>query len=754
MYARMLTLLLTTCDEISPEKSLMLRTLLRKQGFEDIRVNLFEDVRNFSINDLIECSRIFIHNKLEKSIILDGLVLCSFGGVLTTRQVHIFSELANILGVHEDLKISLVNLVRHVLGLIEMEPNSNIDLNPFAVWNVFLPHSDKGRRIKIAATAELPIFLQKRFVVDVEEDVISSMAKNTCLTTDLMSELILTGSQGVKKALASNPLVPEKLQIQLFNSNLDDVKAALAANVSLIGGLQDTLKSDSSWRVRAALAANPSVNNKILEVLITDGDSDVKAAVAKNPEISIKFMEELFNSDNRSVKLGLAENVRIPESLQVNFLNDSDEVIRSRLARNPSISEGVQNKLATDRKSVRMALAKNPQLKIGVQKNLLSSSDVDLMVTLHQNTSVADEIKIKIKNSISKDDLSERRKLYKEKMIESLNLSQETMRARLAWSEYALKQFQDRGWFSSWSQSECDQMERRADSLERKGRELDGELSDLNQILDLLEIVLAVPVQATKPAPVAAPAAAVAEPAEPAAPPLCQQPGDILCAGSGFPELVLLPGGSFQMGSTQGSDEQPVHTVNVASFALGKYPVTQAQWKKVMGSNPSCFSNGGDQCPVEQVSWDDAQAFIQKLNQQTGHIYRLPSEAEWEYACRAGGAALWCFGDDESQLTQYAWYSDNSGNKTHPVGEKKANAFGLHDMHGNVWEWCEDKWHGDYQGAPSDGRAWVDGESSGRVTRGGSWSDYARGSRAARRSLNSSDFRKFFNGFRLARTAP
>jgi formylglycine-generating enzyme required for sulfatase activity len=208
------------------------------------------------------------------------------------------------------------------------------------------------------------------------------------------------------------------------------------------------------------------------------------------------------------------------------------------------------------------------------------------------------------------------------------------------------------------------------------------------------------------------------------------------------------------MGSTQGSDEQPVHNVRVASFALGKYPVTQAQWKKVMGSNPSHFSSGGDQCPVEKVSWDDAQAFIQNLNQQTGHSYRLPSEAEWEFACRAGSTGQWCFGDDENQLKQYAWYSDNSGGKTHPVGEKKANAFGLHDMHGNVWEWCEDKWHGNYQGAPSDGRAWVDGGNSSRVLRGGSWYISARVARASDRNYLSSVSRYHNLGFRLARTAP
>ena len=234
------------------------------------------------------------------------------------------------------------------------------------------------------------------------------------------------------------------------------------------------------------------------------------------------------------------------------------------------------------------------------------------------------------------------------------------------------------------------------------------------------------------------------------------QPGDILCAGAGYPELVLLPGGSFQMGSTESSREQPIHTVHVPRFAIGKYPVTQAEWKKVMGNynNPSRFT-GDDRHPVEHVSWDDAQGFIQKLNRLTGHTHRLPSEAEWEYACRAGSNGRWCFGDDESQLEQHAWYDGNSGRQTHPVGQKKPNAWGLYDMHGNVWEWCEDRWHGNYQGAPSDGRAWVEGGSAdARVLRGGSWLNEARISRSALR-FNDAPYIAFNHyGFRVARTAP
>ena len=131
-------------------------------------------------------------------------------------------------------------------------------------------------------------------------------------------------------------------------------------------------------------------------------------------------------------------------------------------------------------------------------------------------------------------------------------------------------------------------------------------------------------------------------------------------------------------------------------FYLGKYEVTQEQWEAVMGSNPSHFK--GPKNPVEQVSWDDCQQFLVKLNAKSGgqgSKFVLPTEAQWEYACRAGSTGKFCFGDDEKQLGEYAWYEANSGDKTHPVGEKKPNTFGLHDMHGNVWEWCQD-WYGEY----------------------------------------------------------
>ena len=206
-------------------------------------------------------------------------------------------------------------------------------------------------------------------------------------------------------------------------------------------------------------------------------------------------------------------------------------------------------------------------------------------------------------------------------------------------------------------------------------------------------------------------------------------------------EMVGLPAGQFLMGSPDSdpyaeNHEKPPHQVKVNSFAIGKYPITQAQYQAVMGNNPSHFKNN-PQNPVEQVSWDDAQAFCQKLSQITGKTYRLPTEAEWEYACRAGTTTRYYFGDNDNQLGDYAWYDENSNDTTHPVGQKKPNGWGLYDMSGNVWEWCEDNWHGNYIGAPDDGSAWLDNDNDYLIVRGGSWFDSPSYCRSA--------FRDYFN---------
>jgi formylglycine-generating enzyme required for sulfatase activity len=219
------------------------------------------------------------------------------------------------------------------------------------------------------------------------------------------------------------------------------------------------------------------------------------------------------------------------------------------------------------------------------------------------------------------------------------------------------------------------------------------------------------------------------------------------------PEMVVLPAGSFEMGSYDDADSRPVHRVNIAGFLLGKTEVTQGQWRAVMGSNPSSFSSCGDDCPVERVSWDDAKHFAQRLSQKTGNQYRLPSEAEWEYAARAGSSTKWSFGDVEYQIGDYAWFGANSQYKTQRVEQKRPNAFGLFDMHGNVWEWVEDCWHGSYSGAPTDGSAWTTGcNGKGRVLRGGSWVNAPAGLLSAGRFKYAPDYGGGSFGLRLART--
>jgi formylglycine-generating enzyme required for sulfatase activity len=214
-------------------------------------------------------------------------------------------------------------------------------------------------------------------------------------------------------------------------------------------------------------------------------------------------------------------------------------------------------------------------------------------------------------------------------------------------------------------------------------------------------------------------------------------------------DFVLVKGGCYQMGDANAV----FHEVCVDDFYIGKYEVTQAQWSAIRGNNPSYSSNCGDNCPVEQVSWNDIQEFIRELSQQTGKTYRLPTEAEWEYAAQSGGKSEKYAGtSSEAELGDYAWYDKNSGSKTHPVGQKKPNGLGIYDMTGNVWEWCSD-WYDEsyYKNSPKDN---PQGPSNGstRVRRGGSWSDHAWYTRAAFRYGLNPDLRNHFFGFRLART--
>jgi len=217
---------------------------------------------------------------------------------------------------------------------------------------------------------------------------------------------------------------------------------------------------------------------------------------------------------------------------------------------------------------------------------------------------------------------------------------------------------------------------------------------------------------------------------------------------SGSIPTVFVEGGTFQMGgSTTGfPEEQPVHSVTLSSFAIGKYEVTQAQWKTVMGVNPSAFSNCDD-CPVESVSWDDIQLFITRLNTLTGKIYRLPTEAEWEYAARGGKLSKGYTYSGSNTMDDVAWYGSNSSDKTHSVGQKMPNELGIYDMTGNAAEWCSD-WYGDYS---SSSQTNPTGASSGtnRVLRGGSWLSYPQFSRVANRRGYTPDYRDYYNGFRV-----
>jgi formylglycine-generating enzyme required for sulfatase activity len=264
-------------------------------------------------------------------------------------------------------------------------------------------------------------------------------------------------------------------------------------------------------------------------------------------------------------------------------------------------------------------------------------------------------------------------------------------------------------------------------------------------------------------------------------------------------DMMLIPSGTFMMGQTEAEKEElirmngeedyqkyypnelPRHEVTVPSFFMGKYSITQAQWRVVasypkidqdLDPDPSNFK--GPNRPVEQVSWDDATEFCRRLSQQTNRTYRLPSEAEWEYACRAGTTTPFHFGETLSdELANYCpqdreingtlykgvygrGIEGNYRKETMDVGKFPANKFGLYDMHGNVWEWCEDDWHSDYNDAPSDGSAWLenDRKTSNRLLRGGSWGDFPVNCRSSVRGNDARDVRNYGLGFRVSCVLP
>jgi formylglycine-generating enzyme required for sulfatase activity len=211
--------------------------------------------------------------------------------------------------------------------------------------------------------------------------------------------------------------------------------------------------------------------------------------------------------------------------------------------------------------------------------------------------------------------------------------------------------------------------------------------------------------------------------------------------------FVYIPPGKFMMGDEYSG---PIHEVTLTTgFLMQTTPVTHKQWESVMGNNPARFKSCGNDCPVENVSWDDAQSFIQKLNEMEKENYDLPTEAQWEYACRAGSTTRYCYGDQESLLDNYAWYRKNSQESTHPVAQLKPNDWGLYDMDGNVWEWCRDL-KGDYPNLSVIDPVGPDNGTI-RVLRGGSWyndADYCRSANSNRRNPVN---RNRYYGFRLVR---
>lgn len=219
--------------------------------------------------------------------------------------------------------------------------------------------------------------------------------------------------------------------------------------------------------------------------------------------------------------------------------------------------------------------------------------------------------------------------------------------------------------------------------------------------------------------------------------------------------FVRIPAGEFVMGSpgsevSRADDESPLSPVVISnSFWIGKYEVSQREWAAVMENNPSQSPSGEDH-PVENVSWEDCQWFIGELNAKSTFRFRLPTEAEWEYTCRAGSGTSYCTGDDTSALEKCGWYDGNSGGGHHPVGEKEPNVWGLYDMHGNVYEWCQDYYREDYRGRDGSGAAWDRRDANAnRVRRGGSYQQPAKNCRSAFRGTGKPESRRADVGLRL-----
>lgn len=260
-----------------------------------------------------------------------------------------------------------------------------------------------------------------------------------------------------------------------------------------------------------------------------------------------------------------------------------------------------------------------------------------------------------------------------------------------------------------------------------------------------------------------------------AAAPAALTPGTAVKDCEDAPELTLIPAGTFNMGDVLGNGydyERPVHKVRVAAFLMGRYEVTVGEWKSCVAAGACPLAGAQDpdpRHPVSLVSWDEAQAYVAWLARRSGRPYRLPSEAEWEYAARAGSETQYTWGNTETTICQHANIFDLSGHRNHPdwswyagcddgyaelapVGSYPPNTWGLYDMIGNVWEWVADCWHGNYEGAPDDGRAWMEEGCPKHVNRGGGWGNHARTARISTRDGDMHTARSDGLGFRVARS--